>query len=306
MPTWSRRCGGLATTLPGDAPPPAEASAAAFEPVVYAAMLPHSVWLIPEIGRGRERPAVRTIAAARQVGRELAQRSFDTILVLTPHGPVAVDGRPAVYTSPRLAMGFAEQGDGELQVVRDTDSEFAQALVATGDFTGIAEPTIDRGVAVPLYFAGRGLGAARLLALAVPRVAPGGDYAALAATGRAVRALAAQLGRRLCVLTSGELSHTIFPGAPGGYDLRAEAFDLGMQEAVAAGALDPLFSIDPALTAAVDEHALASLAVTHGLLNGLPLLRHGPDTSGSYEAPFGVGYLIATLYAGRPLPRPLP
>lgn len=265
------------------------------QPVVYAAVLPHSVWLIPEIGRGRERPAVRTIAAARRIGRELATRAIDTAVVLTPHAAAA--NRLAVYVAGRPFMDFAEYGDGELTIGRETDGELAHDLTEAGTFAALASERLDRGVAVPLYFVGRGLAAARLLAVAVPDVTAGGDYAALVAAGRAVRDMAARRGRRICVLASGELSHKLFPGAPGGYDARAEGFDAAVCEAIAAGDLGLLAEIDLSLATALHEHATATLAMAAGLLDGLPPVPRDAGSPGSYEAPFGVGYLVATLFA---------
>ncbi|HEY7295057.1 MAG TPA: AMMECR1 domain-containing protein, partial [Dehalococcoidia bacterium] len=55
--------------------------------IVCGAILPHSAVLVPEVGRGRERPAFNTIAALRRAARTLAASDFDTLLVLTPHGP---------------------------------------------------------------------------------------------------------------------------------------------------------------------------------------------------------------------------
>lgn len=263
-------------------------------PIVYAALLPHWPWLIPEVGGGHERPLVRTLAAARRIGRELGTVGADTVVVVTPHAPPAEDA-PALYAASRPRMDFAEYGVAELAVERETDAELARALAEQGIATTAAE-TLDRGVAVPLYFAGRGLGGARLLAIGVPSLATLGSAESLVEAGVLLAGTATRLGRSVVLLASGELSHRLFAGAPGGFESRAETFDTAVQEAVAAGDLDRLLSLPRELIAAVDEHALATLAVAAGALRGLPLLRHADASAGSYEAPFGVGQLAATLY----------
>ena len=263
-------------------------------PIVYAALLPHWPWLIPEVGGGRERPMVRTLAAARRIGRELGALSIDPVVVVTPHGP-ALDGAPVLYSAPRPQMEFAEYGVADLVVEREMDAELVAALAGQGVATNEID-RLDRGVAVPLYFTSRGLGAARLLAVGVPSLATVHDAASLVELGALVADTAGALGRSVALLASGELSHRLIAGAPGGFEPRAGAFDTTVQEAVAAGDLDRLLALPRELLAAVDEHALATIAVAAGALRGTALLLHADSSAGSYEAPFGVGQLTATLY----------
>lgn len=259
-------------------------------PVVYAAIVPHSPWLVPEVGRGQERAAMRTVAALRRIGRDLAALAFETLAVITPHG--AEDGGPRVYTAPELRAGFVAYGDDTVALTRRSDSELTALLVRSGAFAPIDAAELDHGAAVPLYFAARGLGEARLLVIAVPpRLAD--DAATLIEAGRTLGALARGLDRRLAVLVSAALARH---RAGAGTAAQAETFDLRAQEAIAEGTLAPLFAIPRALAEDVAEHALAPLALAAGLLDGLPLRRHVANSGGAYEAPFNTGYLTATLY----------
>jgi|GEM_PF-3010373 len=259
-------------------------------PVLYAAIVPHSPWLVPEVGRGQERGAMRTVAALRRIGRDLAALRFDTLAIVTPHG--AEGERPGVYTAPELRAGFAAYGDDTVAIARRSDVELAALLARSGVFSPLAAEELDHGAAVPLYFAARGLGEASLLAIAVPpRLA--GDAAALIEAGRTLGALARGLNRRLAVLISAALARH---RAGSGTAAEAETFDLRVQDAIAEGTLAPLFEIPRALAESVAEHALAPLALAAGLLDGLPLRRHVANSGGAYETPFNTGYLTATLY----------
>jgi aromatic ring-opening dioxygenase LigB subunit len=263
-------------------------------PIVYAALMPHWPWLLPEVGGGRERPLMRTLASARRVGRDLAVCDIDTVVVLTPHGPTRA-GAPAVCTASRPRTDFAEFGQPDLVIERETDAELQIALAGEGVATS-EEAALDRGVAVPLYFLARALPSARLLAVGVPPLASVDDPEALVDFGERLRGVTDALGRSVALLASGELSHRLFAGAPGGFEPRAEAFDTAVQEAVAEGEPSRVLALPRELVAAVDEHALGTIAVAAGALGGLALLRHSDAAAGSYESPFGVGQLVAVLY----------
>jgi hypothetical protein len=101
-------------------------------------------------------------------------------------------------------------------------------------------------------------------------------------------ALADRVG--LVVVADGSARRTL--KAPGYLDPRAEPYDAAVEAAVRAGQLDDLARLDPALAEELMAPGWAALQVLAGAFAGVR-----PQSTVRYaEAPFGVGYLVATLH----------
>jgi aromatic ring-opening dioxygenase LigB subunit len=253
---------------------------------------------VPEVGRGRERPAFNTIAALRRAARTLAASEFDTLLVLSPHGPRPPLGQAllTVYTAERLTAAFTEFGEPDLQFTASTDRALAEAIAAAGLALQAAEATLDRGAAVPLYFLQRLLGDRRVLCLAVPAATSQASRRALRQAGQRLAAHPEFMATRMAIVASGELSHCLFPGAPDGFHPDGSRFDEAVCAAIAGSTLRALDALPDGVVQNASEHALGPLSVLAGLL-GDTGVTFDPL---SYEAPFGIGFLVALLHAASP------
>lgn len=126
------------------------------------------------------------------------------------------------------------------------------------------------------------------------------EYVAVASDVTAVDAMAvgAQLvseDESLGLLVLGDGSAKRATTSPGYLDERAEAFDASVAAALAAADVEALIGLDATLA---DELWVAGRAAWHVLAGaGRVILRHTQDLRGSLEydeAPFGVGYFVAS------------
>jgi AmmeMemoRadiSam system protein A len=147
---------------------------------------------------------------------------------------------------------------------------------------------LDHGAMVPLFFLQEAGWNGPTLVLSLPYPASPEECVRM---GEAIAATARASGKRWALLASGDMSHRLQPGAPAGFDPRAAGFDGYVREAVAAGDLRRAIAADRGLRELAAEDVVDSLAVAAGAT--------GFDSSGcetlSYEAPYGVGYLVAVL-----------
>jgi hypothetical protein len=108
------------------------------------------------------------------------------------------------------------------------------------------------------------------------------------------RVVASQLGASaervgLLVVADGSARRTV--KAPGYFDPRAQPYDQSVEEAVASGKLDALHDLDHHLAAELMVSGWAPLQVL-----AAAFADDRPQTKILYaDAPFGVGYLVATL-----------
>ena len=107
--------------------------------------------------------------------------------------------------------------------------------------------------------------------------------------GACVRRAADRIGRPVAFVASGDLSHRLKPGAPAGFAPNAYLFDEEVVAAIRAATPERITQIDPGLRRLAGECGYRSMLVAVGTAAEA-------EPAGEvlhYEAPFGVGYLVA-------------
>jgi len=110
--------------------------------------------------------------------------------------------------------------------------------------------------------------------------------------GRGIRVAAGNLGVRIAIVASGDMSHRLIPGAPAGYEPRARNFDEEFVRIVRDGRFASLEELDPALQELAAEDVVDSTLIA---AHAVQMKSDGHEVL-SYEGPFGVGYCVAQLY----------
>ena len=261
--------------------------------IVYACISPHPPVIVPEVGRGREADTARTIEALRQVARELGERHPETVLVISPHGPLRPDAM-GISTAPRAVGSFLQWGAAGVTFSFDNDAEAVDLLLEEASAAGLplAEvgdwgPNLDWGCTVPLYYLRSGMRGACLVSIAISFLSPQAHYV----LGKAIASALGRLGRRVAVVCSADLSHALLPGAPNGYDPAGREFDERYRRAVEEWDVDWLLHIDTGFRHHAAEDAVPQTSLLMGALSDLEVR---PRVL-SYEGPFGVGYLVAAI-----------
>jgi AmmeMemoRadiSam system protein A len=146
---------------------------------------------------------------------------------------------------------------------------------------------LDHGTAVPLYFLLRNGWGGKVVTLGYSYLS-NEDHVRF---GSCIKQAVDQLGRRVAFIASGDLSHRLRPSAPAGYNPDAHIFDEQVVAALRANAPQQITEIDYNLRRLAGECGYRSMLVAIGASSELPLSCEVL----SYEAPFGVGYLVAQL-----------
>jgi len=186
-----------------------------------------------------------------------------------------------------VAGDFGSFGHPRIGVAFAGDPTARNALLDAG-FVPIPGGAADHGALVPLWFLAELGWTGAVTVVGLPWDGSARDHLHW---GRLLRERLEAVGRRWGLVASGDMSHALAPGAPGGYHPRAADFDAAVVDCVGSGHLGDLAHLDPELREAAREDVVDSLQVAAGVL-GTPVL----DTEVfAYEGPFGVGYLEARL-----------
>lgn len=274
-------------------------------PVVIGCLMPHPPIIIPEIGRDKINRVSSTSREMGTICAEVAKANPETLVFVSPHSAGFADSI-AVKAAPVLAGSFKDFGAPDIRLVARLDEELLDALFIETENYGVSltkigndhiklfqSEELDHGVLVPLYFLQRYVDIP-VVSLAVSYAGADEHYT----LGIAIEKASNRAGKRVALIASGDLSHRLIPGAPAGFNPRGIDFDAKIDGILDTGHFNELFELDPMLVENAGECGLRSIYTLAGAFNG----RQVKTKVHSYEGPFGVGYLIASVLPGQPEP----
>lgn len=257
-----------------------------------AALMCHAPIVIPAIGGARGADCRPTTEAMSAAAAYVVASGARLVVLLSPHLPRPV--RAAGLVDDATCQGdfgaFGHQGVG---VSCPASRQAVEALQRAAARNGVAIENLhprglDHGSLVPLWFLRQAGFKGQVAVLGFPMDPLEGLHADL---GHAIRHALDDLDTPWALVVSGDMSHALRPGSPGGYHPRARQFDEAVTARVASGNLAALTDIPPDLRELAREDVMDSLLTAEGVRSGEPW----QGRVLSYQGPFGVGYLVALL-----------
>jgi AmmeMemoRadiSam system protein A/AmmeMemoRadiSam system protein B len=267
--------------------------------IVFSGIAPHPPIMVPEVGGQAVVEVRESIAAMAELTRRIIRSGAETVVLISPHAPLDAHAFVAYHT-PKLYGDFANfrAPDARIEFLLDEDLLNAITLTAAAydyQVMKLDDYMLDHGTAVPLYFLERNGWRGRVVALGYSFLS-NEDHLKF---GACIRRAAEMLGRSVAVVASGDLSHRLKPEAPAGYDPAAHVFDEEVVDALADNVPKRIIDIDHDLRRTAGECGYRSMLVALGAIGELPPACEVLN----YEAPFGVGYLVAQLTNTMPATR---
>jgi len=259
--------------------------------IVFSGIAPHPPIMVPEVGRESIRDVVDSIDAMAELASRVIESGAETVVLISPHAPLEADSFVA-YHGPEVFGDFSRFNAPDTYFTAEVDEELLDAIRRAAaarqyDVSMLADQDLDHGVAVPLYFLFRNGWAGKVVTLGYSYLS-NEDHVLF---GSCIKQAVDQLNRRVAFIASGDLSHRLKPDAPAGYNVDAHIFDEQVVAALRANAPQRIAHIDHNLRRLAGECGYRSMLVAIGASSDLPLSCEVL----SYEAPFGVGYLVAQL-----------
>ncbi len=259
--------------------------------IVFSGIAPHPPIMVPEVGGQAVVDVRKSIAAMAELTRRIIASGAETVVLISPHAPLEASAFVA-YNSPKLYGDFADfrAPDTSLEFVLDEELLEAISQAADNDdyeIINLNNCRLDHGTAVPLYFLDRNGWRGRVVALGYSFLS-NEDHLRF---GACLRRAADVVKRSIALVASGDLSHRLKPEAPAGYNAGAYRFDEEVVDAIEDNSPNQIIYIDQNLRRTAGECGYRSMLIALGAIEELP-----PTCEVlNYEAPFGVGYLVAQL-----------
>jgi aromatic ring-opening dioxygenase LigB subunit len=240
-----------------------------------------------------------TVAASKLIATKP-----DTIVVISPHTPrhrgafgllegYHADNRESTlqgdfgdfgYDGLTIKVPWAEAGHHRLFEIAKESGLPVQALPPL---------PLDHGAMVPLHFVQLAASQANWHGGIVLVSLPYYPTSALCrAFGEAIAKAAHAHNERWAILASGDMSHRLTPDAPAGFHANGLRFDTEFTKRVRSGDYESATLVDDAIRESAAEDVVDSFEIA---ASAVKFNSTGHEVH-SYEGPFGVGYLIATLH----------
>lgn len=260
--------------------------------IVFAAFTPHTPLMLPPVGKDARDRLRDTVSAMERLQDELYAAMPDTIVVISAHA-TQHDEAFSANLHDEYRVDLSEFGD--LTTTREfrPDLSLVDAIQRSVRRAGIpftldSDARLDYGSAVPLVLLTEQIGSVKIVPVSYGGLEPKEHHA----FGRALKDVLSVRPERIAVIASGDLAHCLTSDAPAGFRPEGAQFDEAARHAVEAGSGSALLSIDQTVVERAAECAYRPLLVLFGILDNV---RMRPEVL-SYEAPFGVGYLVAQFH----------
>lgn len=259
--------------------------------IVFSGIAPHPPIMVPEVGGESVVEVRRSIEAMAELTRRIVRSGAETVVLISPHAPL--DARAFVaYHTPKLYGDFANFRAPDARIEFPLDEDLLNAITRTAaaydyEVMNLDDYMLDHGTAVPLYFLDRYGWRGRVVALGYSFLS-NEDHLSF---GNCIRKAVDTGGRAVAFVASGDLSHRLKPEAPAGYNPAAYRFDEEVVDALQDNSPKRIIDIDHDLRRTAGECGYRSMLVALGATQELT---PACDVL-NYEAPFGVGYLVAQL-----------
>ncbi len=258
-------------------------------------LFPHPPIIVEEIGRGEEIKAKETVKGCQALAKDIAHISPNTIIVITPHGPLFRDAI-SISTEENLIGNFRNFGNRNLNFEFENNVQLVNKIVERAHKENIIMAEIDKdfaktynidlkldhGTLVPLYFVNKEYKDFKLVHITYGLLSP----QELFKFGKIIQSAVLELEEETIMIASGDLSHKLSNEGPYGYSPYGEQYDKEIINLLAKGDFKSIVDFDLNLCEKAGECALRSLMILAGFLDGFKI----ESKVLSYEGPFGVGY----------------
>lgn len=260
-------------------------------PIIAGFLMPHPACAIPQVGKGDEDIIFRTVNSMEKAASRIAELKPDTIVMISAHSEAYSDYFQ--ISDGDVAIGSLAKYDAYDITFRNYyDREFVRSLCALCHSEGISAGIdaenrhyLDHGTMIPLYFINKKYRAYNLVRLGVSGLPLIEHYK----LGTIIKKVANQLGKRVVVVASGDLSHCLTKDAPYGYNVVGEKYDTRFNKMVSTSNFIDLFSFPEEMLEDSKQCSHRVMTIMAGAFDKSSVT----SSIYSYEGQLGTGLTVA-------------
>ena len=259
-------------------------------PLAAIYVVPHSPILLPSLRDDHQAKLQATINAYEKLANQLSGLNLDTLVIISNHDEKINDAF-SIQTRPSLVGDLKVFGDFATNVEVKVDlafiNQWQKILREEFPIALISDERLDHGVTVPIILLTKPGTRPKIIHLNSPGLPP----AEMWSFGRSLGQILRRSTRRIGLVISGDLSHALLKNSPAGYHPDGEKFDQLIMEVLDKQEFSKLLTLEAEFVNNAAQCIYEPLVVLGGILEGHP----GAARILSYEAPLGVGMLVAEI-----------
>jgi aromatic ring-opening dioxygenase LigB subunit len=254
--------------------------------LVFAAVLPHSPLLMPNIGKDNLSLFASTLKATKIVAEKIALIKPDIILIIS-HDQEIKNSAFAINISPDFISDLSAFGDFVTRVHYTGELALAyrcrEQLEAMSPLHLITNENLNYTASIALSLAG-----VNEKNPILPLYTSNADIKTHYALGRQLQDCILSSEKKVVIIASADLSHRLNKKSPAGYLAKAKKLDQKIINCLTNDKIKELLAISKI---SLDEALIEDfevIATLTGLLKGF----NWPGQLLSYESPFGIGHPV--------------
>ncbi len=255
--------------------------------IVFSAFVPHPPLLNPEIGKENLFKLEKTREAYKHLEAELYNSKPDIIIIISPHGKLHKEAF-TINQNPELKVNFKDFGDLITNKVFSNELglgyRIKESIETRLPILLTAEEDLDYGSSIPLLQLTNHLPNIKVLPIGYSDLS-NKEHIRFA---EIIKEEVNKSKKRIAIIASGDLSHKLHQDSPTGYSQRGQEFDQIIIKLLAQKKIEQLIDFDEELRKEAGECGFKSLLILLGIMKNM---NYEPEKL-SYEAPFGIGYLV--------------
>lgn len=259
-------------------------------PILGSFVLPHPPLAIPEVAKGKERAIEKTAAALEEAARQIASLEPETIVFISPHAESYSDyfqivdmevgiGSFAEYKAPNVNFRLFY----DRPLIQAICSKAQEASFPAGNEGG-EEIYLDHGTMVPLYYINKYYRNFKAVRIGLSGLSLSEHYR----FGQLIQEAIGELSRKVVLVASGDLSHTLKNEKKEGEENRPPLYDSRILKILESSNFSELLSFDRKTLSEAEECGHRAFCLMAGILDRLSVA----GKRLSYENVTGVGYAV--------------
>ncbi|MCX6739742.1 MAG: AmmeMemoRadiSam system protein B [Candidatus Parcubacteria bacterium] len=258
--------------------------------LVFSAICPHPPILIPTIGKDNLKQIKDTAEAMKKLEQELYASKPDVILIISPHGEMIPDAF-CINLNSSYKVNFEEFGDFTTKLEYRSSSLLALKIKERVEnelpIILLSNDTLDHGCGVPLFYVTKHLKNIEVIPVSYSFLDTDKHFK----FGQLIKKEIAKSEKRVAVIASGDMSHSLTKSSPAGFSPKGAEFDKEFISLLKRKDIPGIMKMNKNLIEEASECGYRSFSILFGILEEYKL-----DVEIlSYEGTFGVGYLVANF-----------
>lgn len=259
--------------------------------LVFGAILPHSAVLLPTVGKENLKKAKKTLEALEKIRRDFDAAKPDSVIIISSHA--GNKEHFSLYANDEYLCNFEALGDFATKLAFEPSFPTLALLRKIIRIKGFplalkGDKKLNYDFMAPLFYLNGGKsGGVRIAPLETANLPLKNNFDC----GDAIREEILKSEKRIAVIASANLSHALETESPGGFSPAGKEFDAKIQEILMTKNAAGLMLYGEEKLKEAKECGSHQIAMLLGIFQQTD---YKPEIY-SYEAPFGVGFLVANL-----------